>query len=79
MRRDSSASAWSCQCAEPTSANSAQARSACERAVRASSVEVYGADAVPPAGAVVHFYGVDRDAGPLVRYSLLHEASRDAA
>ena len=39
--------------------------------VHAASVEAYGADAAPPNGAVVYFQGVDPDAGPLVRYSLV--------
>jgi hypothetical protein len=46
--------------------------------VCASSIETYGADAVPPADATVYFHGVDRDAGPLVRYSLVRPASRRA-
>ena len=47
--------------------------------VQTSSVEAYGADAAPPAGAVVHFHGVDRDAGPLMRYSLVRGVARRAA
>ena len=47
--------------------------------VHASSVEAYGADAVPPPGAAVHFHGEDREAGPLVRYSLVRPMSRRAA
>jgi hypothetical protein len=44
--------------------------------VHASSVEAYGADAAPPDGAVVHFHGIDRDAGPVLRYSLVRGTSR---
>lgn len=39
--------------------------------VHTASVEAYGTDAAPPDGAVVYFHGVDADAGPLVRYSLV--------
>jgi hypothetical protein len=45
------------------------------RAVRACSTEAYGADAVVPAvvprGARVHFRGVDPQAGPLVKYTIV--------
>lgn len=40
------------------------------RAVRARSTEAYGRAAVPP-GAIVHFSGVDRRAGPLTKYTLV--------
>jgi hypothetical protein len=39
------------------------------RAVRASSVEVYGEFGPVPRGATVHFRGVDRKVGPLTKYS----------
>ena len=45
------------------------------RAVRACSTEAYGDDAVVPAvvprGARVHFQGVDPQAGPLVKYTIV--------
>ena len=45
------------------------------RAVRARSTEAYGDDAVVPAvvprGARVHFQGVDPQAGPLVKYTIV--------
>jgi hypothetical protein len=45
------------------------------RAVRACSTEAYGADAMVPAvvprGARVHFQGVDPQAGPLVKYTIV--------
>jgi hypothetical protein len=47
--------------------------------VHASTVETYGADATPPPGAVVHFHGVDPEAGPLARYSLVRGTARRAA
>jgi hypothetical protein len=40
------------------------------RIVRASSVEVYGAHEVPP-NAVVHFRGVDDNAGAITKYTLV--------
>jgi Protein of unknown function (DUF3182) len=48
------------------------------RAVHARSTESYGADAKPPAGAIVHFHGVDSRAGPLTKYTLVepYEAAR---
>lgn len=39
--------------------------------VRASSREIYGADASPPAGASVNFHGSDDRAGPLLKYAML--------
>jgi hypothetical protein len=39
------------------------------RVVRASTVEAYGAGAVPPPGATVYFCGVDDDAGPITKYA----------
>lgn len=36
--------------------------------VRASSTEIYGLDANPPADATIHFQGVDDHAGPLTKY-----------
>lgn len=47
-----------------------QADPGCE-AVRASTFEVYGADAIVPADAAVYFSGVDPRVGPLVKYSQL--------
>jgi hypothetical protein len=48
------------------------------RAVHARSTESYGADAKPPAGAIVHFHGVDSRAGALTKYTLVepYEAAR---
>jgi uncharacterized protein DUF3182 len=43
--------------------------------VRVSTVEAYGDHAVPPAGAAVHFHGVDSEAGPMVRYTTVHGAA----
>jgi hypothetical protein len=40
------------------------------RAVRARSVERYGS-APAPAGAIIHFSGVDRALGPLTKYTVL--------
>jgi hypothetical protein len=39
-------------------------------AVRAWCVESYGPDLEPPAGAVVHYHGVDERLGPLLKYTL---------
>jgi hypothetical protein len=47
--------------------------------VDASTVETYGADATPPPGAAVHFHGVDPEAGPLARYSVVRRTARRAA
>ena len=47
--------------------------------VDASTVEAYGADVALPPGAIVHFHGVDRDAGALARYSLVRETPRRRA
>ena len=47
----------------------------CARA-DASSVEVYG-DREPPPGAAVYFRGIDRQVGPLVKYSLIHQHHAD--
>lgn len=38
--------------------------------VQASTVEAYGRDATPPAGAIVHFHGEDEQDGPMVRYTI---------
>lgn len=40
-------------------------------AVRATSMEIYGSDAVPPAHAVVYFHGTDDRVGPLIKYTTL--------
>jgi hypothetical protein len=45
--------------------------------VRASCVEVYGADASPPPDATVYFQGVDAHAGPLTKYFLLSRHVHD--
>ena len=42
--------------------------------VHASTVEAYGADVVPPPGAIVHFHGEDEQDGPLVRYTMVDAA-----
>jgi hypothetical protein len=47
--------------------------------VRVSTVETYGADIVPPPGAIVHFHAVDKLAGPIARYTVVHDAVRVAA
>jgi hypothetical protein len=39
-------------------------------AVRAWCVERYGPDLEPPAGAVVHYHGIDERLGPLLKYTL---------
>jgi hypothetical protein len=39
------------------------------KAVRASSVEIYGADAALPAHAIVHYRGTDDRVGPLLKYA----------
>jgi hypothetical protein len=41
------------------------------RAVRACSTEAYGADVPVPSGARVHFRGVDPQAGPLAKYTIV--------
>lgn len=48
------------------------------RAVHAHSTEAYDADAAIPAGAIVHFQGVDSRAGPITKYTLMepHERAR---
>jgi hypothetical protein len=46
------------------------------RAVRARSTEVYEADAPLPAGAMVHFRGFDRSAGPITKYTLVEPYER---
>jgi hypothetical protein len=47
--------------------------------VRVATVEAYGEQAAPPPGADVQFQGVDAQAGPLVRYTVIHETRADAA
>jgi hypothetical protein len=42
--------------------------------VRAMSLEVFGESAPPPAGATVHYRGVDPALGPLTRYTLVEPA-----
>lgn len=41
------------------------------RAVHARSTEAYGGNLEPPRGAIVHFRGVDRRVGPLVKYTVV--------
>ena len=41
------------------------------RAVHARSTEAYDADAHVPAGAIVHFRGVDDRAGPITKYTVV--------
>jgi hypothetical protein len=38
--------------------------------VRCATVEIYGDDAQIPAGAIIHFRGVDEHVGPLVKYAV---------
>ena len=40
-------------------------------AVRATSMEIYGNEARPPAHAVVYFHGTDDRVGPLIKYTTL--------
>ena len=40
-------------------------------AVHASTVEIYGPDAVPPADATVYFHGIDQRVGPITKYSVV--------
>ena len=46
------------------------------RAVHARATEAYDADAPLPAGAIVHFRGVDRSAGPITKYTLVEPYER---
>ena len=46
------------------------------RAVHARSTEAYDADAPLPAGAMVHFRGVDRRAGPMTKYTVVEQYER---
>lgn len=41
------------------------------RAVRASTVEVYGEGAAPPPHATVYFQGTDEEVGPITKYTLV--------
>ena len=41
------------------------------RAVRASTVELYGEGHVPPPGATLYFQGVDEQAGPMIKYAMV--------
>lgn len=41
--------------------------------VSASCTEVYGTEAHPPPGARVVFQGIDPEAGPLLKYTVVHE------
>jgi hypothetical protein len=46
------------------------------RAVRASTVEVYGGGAPPPPpGAAVYFRGVDEGVGPITKYATVEPAA----
>jgi hypothetical protein len=46
------------------------------RAVRARSTEAYDADAPLPAGAMLHFRGVDNRAGPITKYTVVEPHER---
>jgi hypothetical protein len=46
------------------------------RAVHARSTEAYDTDAALPAGAIVHFRGVDRRAGPMTKYTVVEPYER---
>jgi hypothetical protein len=46
------------------------------RTVRASTVELYGPDAVVPPGATLYFSGVDEHVGAITKYALLHADTR---
>lgn len=41
--------------------------------VQVSCSEVYGAEVHPPSGARVVFHGIDPEAGPLLKYTVVHE------
>lgn len=45
--------------------------------VRAATVEVYGRDARPPAGACVHYHGEDEEVGPILKYACLDPSGPD--
>jgi hypothetical protein len=46
------------------------------RALRASSVEIYGKNRPsPPPGAVIFFEGVDEKLGPMTKYAIRHADS----
>ena len=45
--------------------------------VEASSCERYGADGVPPAGALVHFAGTDPEEGAMTIFSVVTAQQRD--
>jgi uncharacterized protein DUF3182 len=49
------------------------------RALRVSAVERYGNGVRPPDGAIVHFAGVDPEAGPMMRYVILDAPRARAA
>jgi uncharacterized protein DUF3182 len=49
------------------------ARSSSVERVRVATVEAYGTGAEPPPEATVHFHGVDGEAGPVVRYTVIRE------
>ena len=46
------------------------------RAVHAHSTEVFGEDARPPRGAIVHYHGTDSAAGPLLKYTVVESYAR---
>ncbi|WP_198026466.1 DUF3182 family protein [Bradyrhizobium sp. ARR65] len=48
------------------------------RVVEAASVKQFGKPRKPPRGAAVHFCGNDPDDGPLMRYTVIRRALRDA-
>ena len=43
------------------------------KVVTASTVEVYGSDQAPPAGAIVYYRDVDPELGPMLKYATLDE------
>jgi hypothetical protein len=43
--------------------------------VRARSTEAYDADAPLPAGAMLHFRGVDNRAGPITKYTVVERVA----
>ena len=47
--------------------------------VHVATVEAYGAGSTPPRDALVHFHGVDPEAGPLLRYTRVRRLVRRAA
>jgi hypothetical protein len=46
--------------------------------VRCATVEIYGENVDVPAGAIVHFHGVDEHVGPLIKYAVELDGDDDA-